>query len=531
MSTCENCGKSFELQESLAEVTSLRVLCPQCGAERAAAKARKAAVPASGRPAQAKPAAAPAAAPKAPPPSAAQKAAAPAPKSAAPMPAKKLQTRAEAAEAAAKAAPKKAKPEIELASRNLQKRGSRELLIAFAVAVVIFAVAGGVLWMVLDQKKAEQATRDAYSAQVKKFKADFQAFDIETEDGATRLIAFQEEQKPLWKDLDFAGEVVNRTAKAHTNLERREQQQELRRRLEEIEAVMAKAAELKPNELADQLRRLDELKLKVGVLDDPEFWARVDKDCVEGERIHLERLMATAQAAAASEPLDRAALATLAAVEDDVFKLLDSTARALAKDSQNTELNEKKKDFETRYRTVMKLADDAVERFFTAEVIEATPWRDLLSDPSAWKAAEAKGFEHNIVNGTLTMIGPDPDADGQGVMSIGDREIWRDFVIEVEVTIEKGMVECFFRLPINWQKNVEYYDLTTDEGELEAGRTYALEFRALGSTLTITNKTEDTQRPENKPISWIQIRKGAFGLSVPNKTEIKFTKMRGKVLR
>jgi hypothetical protein len=101
----------------------------------------------------------------------------------------------------------------------------------------------------------------------------------------------------------------------------------------------------------------------------------------------------------------------------------------------------------------------------------------------------------------------------------------------MELTIEQGALELFFRLPINWQKNVETLELTTDEGGLEAGRSYTYEFAIIGSTLVDQDKAEELVQPRRNPVSWIQIRKGAFGIAVPPGTKLKITKLRAKVLR
>jgi hypothetical protein len=69
-------------------------------------------------------------------------------------------------------------------------------------------------------------------------------------------------------------------------------------------------------------------------------------------------------------------------------------------------------------------------------------------------------------------------------MSIGDKEVWRDFVVEMEITIVQGSCELFMRLSPAWQKNVESRELTTDEGGLEAGRTYTYRFTVIASDLT-----------------------------------------------
>jgi hypothetical protein len=293
---------------------------------------------------------------------------------------------------------------------------------------------------------------------------------------------------------------------------------------------MARAAELAPSELAEQLRRMDELKPKAGIVG-PEFAARLDQDRAEGERVHMERLIATAEAAAATTPLDRGALATLAQVEDDVHRVFENVYRLWDKDRQEAGLAEKKADYEEKYKRVIALSDDAVERFFTPEVVEGLPWRDLLADPSAWKTSELKGYEHKVEGGMLHLVGPDPSEDGQGVMSIGDKEVWRDFVVEMEFTILSGHCELFFRLSPAWQKNVESRELSTDEGHLEAGRQYTFVFSMIASTLVEEQRSEDAEGPLRDKVSWTQIRKGAFGISVPKETEIKFTKLRARVLR
>lgn len=547
MLTCENCGKSFEESaERMVEVTTLRVLCPACTAARAAAKARKSSAPAlrpgsdakSGAAAtnsmpakkivQARPAATPAPA-RAKPPIPAPLAASPA---SAPRPGRPAAPEKKAPE-------KKHRIDVEsLASHDLQKKGSREIWIAFGVAVLVFGVAGGVLWKVRGQKATEKADRDRIQAEVDTFRNEFRAIDIGAEEGAGRLITFGEENKRIWAEReDLGAEVVNRTAKARDFLARLEAQKELLARLDAIEQVMARAAELPPSELAEQLRRMDELKPKANIVG-PEFEARLDQDRAEGERVHMERLVATAEAAA--DPLDRAALSTLATVEDDVHRIFENVYRLWDKNKQDVPLSDKKKDYEDKYKRVIALSDDAVERFFTVAdeetgarklttpAVESLPWRDLLADASAWRTGELKGYEHSIKDGVLHLVGPDPSEDGQGVMSIGDKEVWRDFLIEMEVTVLQGESELFFRLSPVWQKNVESRSLTTDEGYLEAGRTYTIVFSVVGSTLVEEQQGED---PLREKISWTQIRRGAFGIAVPKNTEIKFTRLRAKILR
>lgn len=572
MLTCEKCGVSFEQPESTVEVTSLRVLCPECMAERAAAKARTAGVassPPAARPAAPAPAAraipaasvrksvdaspekakaAPMPAPRPAPAARPAQTSAPAPKPTAagrpalakpldgkPVPSKPAAGKGPApAPAKAKAKPKEhVEHDLEGIHRSLEKKGSRELIIAFVVSFVVFAAAGVAFWKVREKKDAEQAAIDAYAASVKDFKDTFGAMDIQSEAGATQLIAFAEEKKALWQEMeDYAGEVVSRVAKAKTFLEGLTQRRDFERRLTEIEQTLAGAAELAPTDLAEQRRRLDELaaRAEIGGAD---FVARVARDREQAEKVYVERLVSAAQAAATTEPMDRAALATLQQSEDELFKMLDSSAKLWMKNKQDAVLTARKEEFQDKYKAAIKLSDEAVQRFFTPAVIEAVPWRDLLSPDQAshWKFSSAKGYEHGITNGVLHLIGPDPSEKSEALMTIGDKEIWRDFEIDMEFTILKGMFTTYYRFPLVYQENIYYFDLKTDEGFLEVGRTYSYTLRILASTFTDEQKSEDSSGPNTDSVPWTNPRKGAFGIGIAKETEVKFTRLRARVLR
>src|SRR5262249_55219899 len=163
-------------------------------------------------------------------------------------------------------------------------------------------------------------------------------------------------------------------------------------------------------------RRLDELQSKAAIVG-PEFEARLAKDRTDAERVHLERLIATADSAAKTQPLDRAALTALGQVEDDVFRMLDASAKLQEKNRNDAALNEKVADLTAKYKSVMSLSDDCVGRFYTPEAIETAPWRDLLTDAKAWKTTEAKGFEHSLEGGVLHLV-TTADQKDQSVISI-----------------------------------------------------------------------------------------------------------------
>jgi hypothetical protein len=580
MLTCEKCKATFPPAQQVTEVTSLRVLCPACLAEHQAAKARRARELAAleQKPAPAAPPARPA------PPATRPQASTPAAEHRrAPAPAEPAKPRAAAApvrprersterqaerpgaaragageqrsraqpaalpreegkapdkrarKGAAEPAPKAKRSRGERehhASDELKKQGTREIVVAFAGAGLVLVVAGVVLWKVLDKKRAEAAETQARLDKIEAFRSEFMGFDITSEEGAKLLLAFAEGQKAQWEDAEFAADVVTRTAKAKTFLQSLEERRTLTQRLDEIEAALARADELSPGELAEQRRRLEELAPR-GEIVGADFVARLAQDRESSELLYLERLQASAQAAAASQPLDRAALATIQQAEDEILKIYETSYRAWQRNNQDPAVIAKKDDHQERYQAIIQLSDGAVERFFTPQVIESTPWRDLLSSEQAaqWRGATVAGFEHRIGDGVMHLIGPDPAEKSEGILSIGDKEAWRDFVLDMEFTIDRGQCTLFFRLPPVWQENVEAFDLTTEEGHLEAGRSYVYSFSVVGSTFVQQEHSEDSLGPTVEGISWTKVRKGAFAISIPKESEVRFTRLRAKVLR
>jgi len=264
-----------------------------------------------------------------------------------------------------------------------------------------------------------------------------------------------------------------------------------------------------------------------------DFVARLAHDREQAENLHVERMLATAHAAAASEPLDRAALTLIQEAEDGILKIYEASYRAWQKD-KDPAITAKKEQYETAYKEVIELSDAAVGAFFTPAVVDTIPWRDLLSaeEASHWKGAAVKGFEYRVENGVMHLIGPAPEEKSEGIISIGDKEVWRDFVVEAEFTVVKGRFTVFYRLPLVWQENVESLELSTDEGDgqLTAGVPYEYRLSLIGSTLVEERLGEDSLITPTS-ISWTKIRKGAFALSVPKETEVKFTRLRIKVLR
>lgn len=585
MLKCETCGATFAPRKQTEEVTSLRVLCPACAEARRAAKAAKAAkdagrapggpvapvasapaIPATSRagaPAPlystpsrtARPASDRAATPTTDHPRAAPEhprilpesprstpeRARPAARVATQPPAVPARVAAPAAQrtndtparasSSGQGAPKKKHVDIDitLESQRLKKKETRGVLIGFGVSVVVLAVAGVVLWRVMGIHDAKGEIEKARQAEIDTFRQGFQAFDIKTESGARNLIAFVDEKRAFWTPLDFSAEVISREGNAKSFLDGEAKKRKLFADFEAIEQDLAFAAGLTSRQLAEHLRSLGDLRNHADIAG-AEFVAKLALAREETERSYAEKLLEEAKDAAAAAELTRASLATIQASEEGIFEILNTVALAAQKNSADTVLKEKKDRYQDFYREVIKISDETVPKVFTPEVIDDLPWVDLLSVEQAgkWGGPAMKGFEHRIENGVLHMIGPDPEERAEGIISIGDKEQWHDYLLDLEFTILKGESTLFFRLPLNWQDNVEALVLSPDA--YPAGETWTMRISLIGSEI-VTRIEADELGTVSSPVSWTKIRKGAFGISVPKNSEVRYTKLRIKVLR
>jgi len=121
------------------------------------------------------------------------------------------------------------------------------------------------------------------------------------------------------------------------------------------------------------------------------------------------------------------------------------------------------------------------------------------------------------------------------VISIGDREQWRDFELYVEFVVERGGADLFLHLGRVPNANTVACALVT-EGEsknLTAGQTYHLTIRLVGSQFSARFGDQDTGAPvpRSEPLSWTKTRKGAVGLLVPSSLRMQVRSFKVRALR
>ncbi len=348
---------------------------------------------------------------------------------------------------------------------------------------------------------------------------------LATRASAEELIQFTDKEKDQWQASDNAQDIGTARARALTLIEREKQRTLRLQSMEAIEKDLAQLATLSPDRIGEHRRALGDLEIGADIMG-AEFQARIGKAKGDLNLAFVNSLHADAKAFAAANPdQGSAALGRYTKAEDEILKLFDDAVK-----TRNKAL---RAIFEPHFRDVIKESDELATATFTPAVIEKAPWKLLLVGEQAgfWNPVKAQGFSHHLENGTLSIIGPDANAKGQGLISIGDREQWRDFVLDMQFTLESGEFELYTRLGQRADSTVPMVKFSTSgEGAIVAGKQYEITVKMIGSTLELIYYPEDFT-PDPITANWTQSRKGAVGFLLPAGTKMKVTRMRVKELR
>ncbi len=276
----------------------------------------------------------------------------------------------------------------------------------------------------------------------------------------------------------------------------------------------------------EQLRELKgELEfLEQGVvIAGPEFVGILAEARNAFHRGYATRLRDDAKSFAAANP-DKGlgSLARYKDAEDEIYKLFESAYTA--------RLEEAKEFFEEQYRGIQAEGDALCASVFTPEMVERTPWKNLLTSDltKEWVASSVEGFSWRIEREALRIEGPAKGSGKKGILSIGDREKWRDFVLEFEVTFESGEVELFVRLGTHADRRAMSTHLAVSPHGFVAGTPDSCEITCIGNKFSL--KVAD-QPPYEAETPWTVSRKGSVGLVIDPETKVRFSRMKIRVLR
>ena len=582
MAQCEKCGTTFEPSADRTEVTSLRILCSKCEAERRAEKAARAQAAAAAQ-AGTRPAAAPAARPAAtatPRPAAAatpRPAAAPAARPApapAPAPAaqvddaetRRAQANAPGASRKLAGAPKKpvgtgvrgsdAKklhgapskklyhkpvkgtdeehagenfhPDVQRELRFLQAREGKVMKIAWIVCAVLVVAAGGFAFAAKSKREATAAAAAEKRQRLDAFAEKMLEFDVKTEEGAKKAIDYAEEMKGIgWEDDARAGRDAGSVlTKAKMSLQKLEDEKQQKDRLATVESALRDAASKPVDELLKARRTISSLE-ELGDAYGTDFAARVKGARGQIDQAVLKRLFeeaaSLAKTSGESPEKMRAALAAYTKAEDEATAVLDRVMRQKDEDA---------KQFYTKeYRAIVDESNAFVTSVFTPEVIERTPWTDLLSPDQKpnWQEYGNGGFR--LEKGVLEVAGPPAGSTAHGLIDIPSTGGYRDFVIDMEFTLTKGHVDWLFRLGRRVDNTVESFPTSIGgEAAIQPGTSYRMEAKYIGGKLNVALYPEDVPSLEVES-GWTKMRKGAFGAQIKEGVELKITRLKIKLLR
>ncbi len=480
----------------------------------------------------------------APAPTPAPAAAAPKPaaaKPAAPKPAAPKAAAPSAAAPAAKAATRTTgNPDVKREVEELRKKQDKWLTYGWIVAGVLMAIAGTVYFTVQSKKKHEADKRAYYEKTVSEFMKEMLTFDPNKESDAQALLKKAEEKREsfgsdmdgdnmvgwkttyfLYEGKDVPGRVQAMVGRAQSSLDALKRQRELISGLAAIENDVNNASSKKPEELQALKRRLGEYEQQAGM--GAEFDTRVSAAKVKIGRAYADRLFDEAKSLAAKGPSEaRAALAAFAKAEDEFTVLLD--------EAYNKRNQEAIAYITPKYQSIIDDSDKLAVATFTADVFARADARDVLKtvEPAKWGQDGLKGFR--IDASGLQAIGLDPGSKKDGVFSVGDLEKWRDFELDFEFQVVKGEAQFYFRLGKQIQ-SAEGFMVQTGAEDWKAGETYSCKATLVGSTMRLEFGDNANQEPRESTLDWRRSRKGAFGVVVPQGSEVKITKMKLKLMR
>jgi hypothetical protein len=535
MAICETCGTTYTPKPEALD-------CPRCASQPESAPAQpQAAQPP--RPVRARPAApasesgsaaasgasasgvrrAAASAGAATPGSAARKAA-PAPKPAAPA-------REPAASVRRPSAAKAPPPPVERTRPHMETGPiDQDTRIGLFVTLGLALVVGIVVIVVWRKRAAENRRIEGINQTVEALVSQLGKMDMKDPAEAERIIKLAGDQETVWRDHALAAEITSLVARAKIGLSSAKEERQTLATFTDLEKELEKG-DVPVARLRDLRRQLDESEAKLAT-GGPELLARLAIARKKADENYAIRLLDEAKATAtATEGSTRPGLIRYQTVEDELKGLVD---RAYF------QKNEELKAFYTPlYKRALEEGDVLATALFSAEG-DKLAWTDCLASPQTgyWNPSSAKGFSHKADNGSLMLVGPDADANQQAVISIGDREQWRHFQLDVAFTIDKGNLEFAFRLGKGVNANTLSYPLFTSGQSpsvqlLKPGKNYSARFSVIGSRLDVRYAGEDidTPRPFESVVPWTMGRKGAIGIIVSPEARARFTKFQVRELR
>jgi hypothetical protein len=429
---------------------------------------------------------------------------------------------------AGKKATSKDLDEVRREARALKEKDNKVMMVVWVIAVVFIAIAGGA-YLYYERTKGDRDNAIVrYDSENAEIESKLKSFKIDTEADAQAMLAYIGTLGPKAKRPETKDIVTTGTLRASNKLKEFQEHKAYTERLVKLEAD-ARASSSMTAEAIDALRRdLETLSNNGAYAMSGDTPSRLGALRGTLDKAYVNKLHSEVAALPTAGKDARQTLAKYSSVEDIVNALFIKSIK-----DKNKSLEEPLREI---YKAIITESDEVADRVFTPEEIEKTPWQDLLRGDQVknWVKSDAPGFTYDIdqTKGLLRIIGPNPDSKGNGIVSIGDRDKWRDFVLEMDVEIKRGGFVMYFRAPLN-QASCEKTDSFTTEGDnaLTAGTTYSARIRMIGSKWQIESDAPEFADAPEYNINWTMWRAGAVAFEVPVGADILIKKMRIKALR
>jgi hypothetical protein len=396
-------------------------------------------------------------------------------------------------------------------------------MVTGGLALVVLVV---VIW-VRGKKADERHAIETLNKEVTALRDDLRAVDLGDETAVNAILKRADEQEAKWRDHVLAVDIQSLVARTTTGLSLGKERREFMARFDALEGRMRGSDALSGDKLKEIRRELDELEPKLST-GEPELVARFALARSSADKLYATRVVEEAKEyAAANADNLRLALVRAQVAEDEIKTLLDRS------------INEKNAELQAFYQPLYEQAvaesDRLATTFFTPAEIEKLPWIDCLSGAQVanWNPSDVKGFSHRVEGGTLMLVGPDADAGRTAVISIGDREQWRNFIADVEFTIERGGFEMYFRLGRSANANTPgfFFETEGEKASTQANRSYKMRASLIGSNYNVRFDNAPDKQDHQETLKWSKTRKGGIGLFVPPGARIKFTRFQVRELR
>ncbi|MEY2784407.1 MAG: hypothetical protein RL277_611 [Planctomycetota bacterium] len=458
-----------------------------------------------------KPAAAPESKSAAPKPTASKPAAAPASKPAATRPAS-ARTRAEKKEVSA---------DVARTANIIREKENKVMRIVWIATGVVTLTAGAVLFNSISTNKAREEAAKAREKEIDDALALLKSNRDPLKEGDAKWILEEAEKvKANWDNTRVEGQVREIMRRAQNTIDQAKERGEMTDRMNTLEGQSNNPAALTLEQIKQARRTAQDLIEKSSLMGE-EYKTRGEVSRDKLDRAYFDKLISEAK----SKGQTREALSLLTLAEIEINTALNTASRGKNQD--------RKKSYEELFKQVIADSDTIAKVVFTQDAIDKEPWKDGLSgeNEKKWQKPGVDGFQ--ISGGELHAVGPKAGSGKNGIISIGDGEQLRDFVVEIEFVPVKGNFRFYHRLYQRADNSVPQFDVSTrgNDAPFKPGQSYRAVVSFVGSRYKVEMPETDITGLPDEDVSWTKQRYGAIGIEITDDSEIKIQKLRFKELR